>query len=393
MHAWLVRASRFGEPERAFVRETVEVPSIGEDEVLVRVMAAGVNYNNVWAAKGFPVDVIAARQRAGERADFHIGGSDASGVVARVGAAVKGVAVGDEVVLHCGMWDRSDALPADIDNTMDPSFRIWGYESNYGSFAQYTRVKASQCLPKPRHLTWEEAAAYMLVGATAYRMLRGWAPHVVRAGDVVLVWGGAGGLGSMAIQLARVFGAKPVAVVSDASKIEHCLRLGAVGCVDRKRFSHWGALPALDDKQAMDAWTRETRAFGRAIWEAVGQKSNPRIVVEHPGEDTIPTSTYVCDAGGMVVICAGTTGYLASIDLRHHWMRQKRFQGSHFASDAEARATNDLVAERKLDPCLSHTFAWDELAVCHQRMSEGRLPPGNVAILVGAPREGLGRRA
>ncbi len=387
MHAWVVRASRFGAPETAFAEEIVPVPDIAADEVLVYVMAAGINYNNVWAARGSPVDVIKARTKAGEREDFHIGGSDAAGIVYRVGRAVRNVSVGDEVVLHCGVWD-SAAVSGDEDVTMSESFRIWGYETNYGSFAQFTRVKESQCLPKPRHLSWDAAAAYMLSGATAYRMLFGWAPHTARHGDPVLVWGGAGGLGSMAIQLAAARGARPIAVISDMNKAKHCTELGAIGCIDRTRFAHWGALPHWTDSEAMEQWTRGARAFGRAFWDALGERRNPRIVIEHPGESTIPTSTYVCDTGGMVVICAGTTGYHATIDLRHHWMRQKRFQGSHFATREEAEALNRLVADRKVDPCLARTFAWSELATAHQRMHDGALPPGNMAVLVGAQHAG-----
>lgn len=393
MHAWTIRAERFGAPRTAFAREVVPVPAIADDEVLVYVMAAGVNYNNVWAAKGAPVDVIAARRRDGAAEDFHVGGSDASGVVYRVGAKVRGLSVGDEVVVHCGMWDTAwaDAHP-DVDPMYAPSFRIWGYESNHGSFAQFARVQAHQCLPKPTHLSWEAAAAYMLSGATAYRMLRGWAPHDVREGDPVLVWGGAGGLGSMAIQIARAFGGRPVAVVSDARKVDHCTSLGAVGCIVRNDFDHWGPMPHWTDDAGFARWSQGARAFGRAFWDALGEKRNPRIVVEHPGEATVPTSSFVCDAGGMVVICAGTTGYSATLDLRYHWMRQKRFQGSHFANDTQARALNDLVRRGVVDPCLSQTFAWDELAECHQRMSDNRHPPGNMAVLVNAPRPGLGAR-
>src|SRR5581483_10535928 len=105
-----------------------------------------------------------------------------------------------------------------------------------GSFAQFTKAQDHMCLPKPPALSWEEAAAYMLVGATAYRMLHGWSPNTVKEGDAVLIWGGAGGLGSMAIQIARAAGAKPVAVVSGEDKNEYCKQLGAVGVIDRRKF-------------------------------------------------------------------------------------------------------------------------------------------------------------
>src|SRR5690606_33046699 len=100
--------------------------------------------------------------------------------------------------------------------------------TNYGSFAQFTRVQAHQLVRKADHLTWEEAASYMLVGATAYRMLMGWAPHTVQKDDVVLIWGGAGGLGTQAIQIVKAMGGIPIAVISDDDKVEYCKSLGAV---------------------------------------------------------------------------------------------------------------------------------------------------------------------
>jgi crotonyl-CoA carboxylase/reductase len=223
-------------------------------------------------------------------------------------------------------------------------------------------------------------------------MLLGWEEHRMRAGDVVLIWGGAGGLGSMAIQIARAHAAIPVAVVSSDDKVEYCKSLGAVGCVDRKRFRHWGMLPHWKDSEGYGDWLKGAREFGKAIWDAVGEKKSPRIVFDHPGEDTIPTSIFICDTGGMVVVCAGTTGYNATLDLRYLWMRQKRLQGSHFANDEQSIGINDLVRAGKVDPCLSRTFRWDELPDAHQLMYENRHPHGNMSILVGAERPGMGAR-
>lgn len=390
MHAQLIRPERFGEPTEAFQPEVVDIPELGPRDVLVYVMAAGVNYNNVWAALGIPVNVIAARNKAGEPEEFHIGGSDASGIVYKVGSEVKSVKVGDEVVVHCGMWSyKEEEANPKLDPMYLPSFRIWGYESNWGSFAQFTKVQDHQCLPKPKQLSWEEAACYMLVGATAYRMLHRWGEHEIREGDVALIWGGAGGLGSMAIQIAKAAGAKPIAVVSSDDKVEYCKKLGAVGVINRKNFDHWGMLPHWKDEAAYGQWLKGARAFGKAIWEVLGERKSPRIVFEHPGEATVPTSIFVCDTGGMVVICAGTTGYNATIDLRYHWMRQKRFQGSHFANDHEAKGLNDLVVVGKVDPCLSKVWQFSETGACHQMMRENKHPHGNMAILVNAKKEGL----
>src|SRR5262249_35100009 len=160
----------------------------------------------------------------------HIHGSDGSGIVYAVGPDVTGVRIGDEVVMHSGSWDvRCPEVRAGIDPALTPTFRAWGYETNYGAFAQFTRVKAVQLLPKPAPLPWEAAAAYMANAATAYRALHGFPEHAVKPGQIVLIWGGAGGFGSQAIQLCRAAGAIPIAVVSSDSKAEFCLSLGARG--------------------------------------------------------------------------------------------------------------------------------------------------------------------
>ena len=385
MHAWLIRPERFGEPMKAFAKEVVEVPAIADDEVLVYVMAAGVNYNNVWAGLGVPVNVIGARNKAGEKEEFHIGGSDASGIVYKVGKNVTNVKVGDHVVAHCGTWKKDcPMVQKGKDPMYDNSFRIWGYETNWGSFAQFTKVQDHQLLPKPSHLSWEAAAAYMLVGATSYRMLTGWAPNSVKEDDVVLVWGGAGGIGCMAIQIAAALGAKPIAVVSDQTKIDYCMNLGAVGCINRNDFDHWGMLPHWKDGAGYGKWLKGARAFGTAIWDILGEKRGVDVVFEHPGESTIPTSILVCETGGMVVICAGTSGFNATLDLRYHWMRQKRLQGSHFANDEQCKGLNDLVIAGKVDPCLSRTFIYDQLPDAHQLMFQNKHPSGNMSVLVGA---------
>src|SRR5579863_5625170 len=126
MYAQVIRADRFGDPKHAFKVEKIAVPEIRPDEVLVYVMAAGVNFNNVWAALGSPLNVIAARNKSGyDNAPFHIGGSDASGIVYAVGKEVSRVKVGDRVVIHCGVWDRDCAAKRNGDDPMyDPSFKI-----------------------------------------------------------------------------------------------------------------------------------------------------------------------------------------------------------------------------------------------------------------------------
>ncbi|MDA1357112.1 MAG: crotonyl-CoA carboxylase/reductase [Proteobacteria bacterium] len=390
MHAFVVRQDRFGEPEDAWQREIIDTPEIGPLDVLVYVMATGINYNNVWAALGKPVDVIADRQKKGEPEDFHAGGSDCSGIVWAIGEQVTNVKPGDEVVVHSGWWEPDDPwVLSGKDPMLAESTRIWGYQTNYGSYCQFARAQSHQCQPKPKHLTWEAAGSYLLCASTAYRMLMGWQPNIVEKDDYVLVWGAAGGLGSMALQIVAAHGGKPVAVVSDDAKRQFCLDHGAVGVINRNDFSHWGTMPDTNSPE-WGVWFKGAREFGKAFWEAAGGKVSPSIVFEHSGEATLPTSGFLCGTGGMIVICAGTSGYNVTLDLRYHWMRQKRFQGSHLSNDPQAKAVNQLVIDGKVDPCLSQTFTFDEIGKAHQLMHENRHPYGNMAALVNATALGQG---
>jgi crotonyl-CoA carboxylase/reductase len=383
MYAWAIRRERHGEPEQAMQVEVVDVPELDSHDVLVLVMAAGVNYNGVWASLGKPISVFDVHG-----ADYHIAGSDAAGIVWAVGSKVKRWKVGDEVVVHCNQTDGDDEECNGGDPMFSPSQRIWGYETPDGSFAQFTRVQAQQVMARPRHLTWEESACYTLTLATAYRMLFGHRPHILRPGQNVLVWGASGGLGSMAIQLCATVGANAIGVISDDSKRDFVMSLGAKGVINRKDFKGcWGQLPQVNSEEFGD-FMKGARAFGKAIWEITGKGNDVDFVFEHPGEATFPVSCFIVKRGGMVVFCAGTTGYNITFDARFVWMRQKRIQGSHFANLMQAAQANQLVIERRIDPCMSEVFPWEEIPAAHTKMMRNQHKPGNMAVLVQAQKPG-----
>jgi crotonyl-CoA carboxylase/reductase len=383
MYAWCIRRERHGPPEEAMRVEVVDVPRPDSHEVLVLVMAAGVNYNGVWAGLGQPISPFDVHG-----AEYHIAGSDASGVVWAVGDKVKRWKVGDEVVIHCNQDDGDDEECNGGDPMFSPSQRIWGYETPDGSFAQFTCVQSRQLMPRPRHLTWEESGCYTLTLATAYRMLFGHRPHTLKPAQNVLVWGASGGLGSYAIQLVNTAGANAIGVISDESKRDFVLQLGAKGVINRRDFNCWGQLPKVNTPE-YKAWFAEVRKFGKAIWDITGKGVNVDIVFEHPGEATFPVSTFVVKRGGMVVICAGTTGYNLTMDARYVWMHQKRIQGSHFANLMQASQANKLMLERRLDPAMSEVLPWSDIPKAHTKMWKNEHKPGNMAVLVSAPTTGL----
>jgi crotonyl-CoA carboxylase/reductase len=385
MSAWVIREERFGEPKDAFQLEQIEVPEPGAFEVIVRVMAAGVNYNNVWAALGQPVSVM----KYGDHPEFghHIGGSDASGIVWKVGAGVTRWKAGDEVVLHCNQASYEDPEVHGLDPMAAPSQKIWGYETTWGSFAQFTKVQAQQLLPKPAALTWEEAASYGLVYFTAWRMLM--TRCNLQAGQKVLIWGAAGGLGVFATQICKAAGAECVGVVNSDEKGALVKSLGAVDFINRSEFA--GMMrTGKETPEEEKARFKESRRFGKRVQELLG--AAPDIVFEHVGTATFPTSVLTVKPFGKVVICAGTTGFNLDFDVRYLWMKQKEILGSHFANAYECLKANELIESGAIRPVLWRTLGFDGVAEAHQLMRDNK-HAGKISILVGAEKEGLGKTA
>src|SRR5580693_6942767 len=298
MDAWVIRKERLGEPLVSFQQEMMPTPEPGPGEVLVLVMAAGINYNGIWAGLGKPVSVLDVT-----RSDFHIAGSDASGVVWKVGAGVTRWKVGDEVVLHCNMTCGQCPACNGFDSMACEEQKIWGYETPYGSFAQFTLVQSQQLLKKPKDLTWEVAASYGLVYFTAYRMLVDRAR--VRPGENVLIWGASGGLGIFAVQITKLLGATAVGIVSSPEKAALAKAAGCDHTIDRNLLPGLAYRPDETPEQAKvrgDA----TKKLGKMFWEKIGEKKGPDVVFEHVGQETFPTSVFLANRMSRIVICGAT---------------------------------------------------------------------------------------
>jgi crotonyl-CoA reductase len=354
-------------------------------------MASAINYNTVWTSIFEPLSTFGFLKRYGrlsplaKRHDlpYHVVGSDLAGVVLRTGEGVHAWKAGDEVVAHC-LSVELESPDGHNDTMMDPEQRIWGFETNFGGLAELALVKSNQLMPKPTHLTWEEAASPGLVNSTAYRQLVSRNGAAMKQGDTVLVWGASGGLGSYATQFALNGGATPICVVSSPEKAEICRRMGAELIIDRagEGYRFW------KDEHHQDP--REWKRFGARIRELTGG-DDPDIVFEHPGRETFGASVYVARKGGTIVTCASTSGYEHVFDNRYLWMNLKRIIGSHFANYREAWEANRLVSKAKVHPTLSKVYpmtetgqaAYDVHCNAHQ---------GKVGVLCLAPSEGLGVR-
>ena len=384
-------ASRDKDPRRSLHIEDVATPELGPGEAIVAVMASAINYNSVWTSIFEPVSTFSFLKRYGKLSEltkrhdlpYHVIGSDLAGVVLRTGPGVNKWKPGDEVVAHCLSVELEDAEGHD-DTMLDPQQRIWGFETNFGGLAHLALVKSNQLMPKPAHLTWEEAASPGLVNSTAYRQLVSKHGADMKQGDVVLIWGASGGLGSYATQMALNGGAIPVCVVSSPEKAEICRRMGAELIIDRaaEDYRFWKDENEQDPKE----WQR----FGAKIREVTGGE-DPDIVFEHPGRETFGASVYVARRGGTIVTCASTSGFQHSYDNRYLWMNLKRIVGSHFANYREAWEANRLIDKGMIHPTLSKSYRLDETGQAAYDVHKN-LHQGKVGVLCLAPEEGLGVR-
>ncbi|WP_439377338.1 crotonyl-CoA carboxylase/reductase [Amycolatopsis lexingtonensis] len=383
--------SRDKDPRKSLHVDEVAVPELGPGEALVAVMASAINYNTVWTSIFEPIPTFKFLKKYGKlsplakRHDlpYHVVGSDLSGVVLRTGVGVHNWKPGDEVVAHC-LNVELESPDGHNDTMLDTEQRIWGFETNFGGLAEIALVKANQLMPKPDHLTWEEAASPGLVNSTAYRQLVSRNGADMKQGDVVLIWGASGGLGSYATQYALNGGAIPVCVVSSPEKAAICRKLGAELIIDRSAegYQFW----KNDTEQDPKEWQR----FGAKIRELTGGE-DPDIVFEHPGRETFGASVYAARKGGTIVTCASTSGYMHQYDNRYLWMNLKRIIGSHFANYRESWEANRLIAKGLIHPTLSKTYPLEETGQAaldvHRNAHQGK-----VGVLALAPQEGLGVR-
>ncbi|HUS60579.1 MAG TPA: crotonyl-CoA carboxylase/reductase, partial [Acidimicrobiales bacterium] len=348
------------DPRKSLHLDDVPVPELAPGEALVAVMASAINYNTVWTSIFEPLPTFAFLERYGRLSEYskrhdqpyHVVGSDLAGVVLRTGPGVTVWKPGQEVVAHC-LSVELESPDGHDDTMMDPQQRIWGFETNFGGLAELAIVKANQLMPKPDHLTWEEAASPGLVNSTAYRQLVSHNGANMKQGDVVLIWGASGGLGSYATQMVLNGGAIPVCVVSSPEKAAIVRSMGAEHIIDRSAegYQFWKDENTQDPKE----WQR----FGKKIRELTGGE-DPDIVFEHPGRETFGASVYVARKGGTIITCASTSGYVHQYDNRYLWMNLKRIIGSHFANYREAWEANRLVQRARIHPTLSRTYPLEE---------------------------------
>jgi len=367
----------------------VPMPELAPDEVLVAVMASSVNYNTVWSAMFEPIPTFRFLERfaaqggwaARHNRPHQVVGSDGAGVIVRIGNGVRRWRAGDHVVLSPAYVDDQEAATHG-DGMLGEEQLAWGFETNFGGLAHYTVVRASQLLPKPAHLTWEEAACNTLCAGTAYRMLVGERGARIKQGDVVLIWGALGGLGGYAVQFVKNGGGIPVGVVGSESKAEALRALGCDVVINRADIG-------IDDTTGDDP--AKVIAAGKRLGSIIRRETgrDPDVVFEHVGRATFGISVFVVRRGGTVVTCGSSTGYQHTFDNRYLWMKLKRVIGSHVANLQEQAECNRLISSGAIVPMMSALYPLSEIGEA-SRLVQANHHLGKVGVLCMAPEPGLG---
>ena len=308
-------------------------PRPGPGEVLLQVKAAGVNHLDTWVRRGLPGITLPLPM---------IPGSDAAGLVAEIGAGVTGIKTGDRVFVSPGY---SCERCVECYSGREPLCRDYGLfgEHRNGTQAELVALKASQVMPLPERLSFEEGAAFPLVFLTAWHMLVGRAG--VKPGDDVLVHAGGGGVGSAAIQIARLCGARVLATVGSDKKAESVRALGAEIVINHR---------------VEDVLAQVKRATG---------KRGVDVVIDSVGQETWEGSIQSLAKGGRLVTCGATTGYHGSTDLRFVFFKGLSILGSTMGSRGELLRVARLVGEGRLRPVVDRVLPLEQVADAHRAVA------------------------
>lgn len=327
--------------------EDIAEPTVSPKDVLFKIHALGMNRNDLWAREGLP----------GMKFPMpHISGSDAAGVVEQIGEAVDGIQVGDEILIHSWISCRTCKACTSGQEYFCREGKIWGFQTGPydGAYAEFAKVPYYNVIPKPENLSFVEAASISMVLLTVWHQLVTRAG--IKPGEDVLIWGAGSGIGSIAIQVAKLFGARVIATGGTQEKLERACQLGA--------------------DLALNHYTDD---IVKRVKEFTGKKG-VEVVFEHVGEATWERSILSLAFGGRLVICGNTTGFEAKTDLRYLFNKQLSLLGSHQGNKAELLEGLKFVNQGLIKPVVWNTFQLKEAAQAQEMMYAGK-HFGNIVLV------------
>jgi len=325
------------DPTKIVKIEDIEMPKAGASEVVFRIEAASYNYNDLWALRGEPTKVPMP----------HISGSDAAGEVTEVGEDVKKLRVGDRVVSHSNMSCRTCEMCTSGREFDCPERRIWGFESGplWGGFAQYTHLPEVNVVKLQDNVSFNDAAAVSMAGMTAWHALVGRAG--IHPDQTVLIMGGRSGVGTLGIQIAKLYGCDVITTVGSDDQEERCRALGADFVINHRR----------------DDWFQKAREYTK--------KKGVDVIFEHIGRTHFPQEVGLLKMGGTLVTSGATTGYDSKIDLRFLFYKGTNLMGATQGTAAETQSLMRCVSRGKIRAVVDSVLPFSNMVEGHVKMLRG----------------------
>lgn len=322
-------------------------PVINDNEVLVRVRACALNHLDVWVRRGLP----------GLQLEMpHVLGCDISGVIEKAGRLVTTAKEGDEVVLSPGLSCMHCEYCLSARDNLCPAYDILGYRAN-GGYAEFVKAPSVNVIPKPKNLTFEEASSIPLVFLTAWHMLAGRVQ--LKAGETMLVHAAGSGVGSAAIQIGKLLGARVLATASTDEKLAKAKSLGADETMNYQQDDFLEAVKRHTAKRGVD------------------------VVFEHTGEATWEKSVRSLARGGRLVTCGATSGFKGNLDIRYLFSRQIALYGSYMGAKIELLEVMKFFEDGRLKPVVDRTLPLEKAAEAHEAI-EDRAQFGKVVLVPNA---------
>ena len=323
----------------------ISEPKPKPNEVIFKVKAAALNYNDIWGMRGQPIPVPLP----------HVSGSDASGDVIAVGDEVKNIKVGDRIASHANMSCRVCSACTDGREYDCEKRTIWGFQTGplWGAFSEITHLPEVNVVKIPQNVSYEEAAAASMTLLTSWHMLVGRAK--IRPGQTVLIMGGGSGVGSFGIQIAKLYGCTVIATAS-GDKLDKCKKLGADYAVDHRK----------------EDWHKEVREITKEISKKSGVSPGIDVSFDHIGQTHWNKQLTLLKYGATLVSCGATTGYDAQTDLRHIFFKGTNILGSTQGTRAELEQGFFWMGQGKIKAAIDSIHSFENASEAHTKMLTGK---------------------
>jgi len=332
--------------ERILKLKEIPEPKPKSNEVVFKVKAVGLNYDDIWGMRGKPIQIPMP----------HISGTDAAGEVIAIGEDVVNIKIGDRIVSHGNISCRVCNACTEGREYDCKDRKVWGFQTGplWGGYCEIAHLPEVNVVKIPDNISYEEAAAASMVLMTSWHMLVGRAK--IKPGQTVLIMGGGSGMGTFGIQIAKLFDCDVITTASP-DKLDRCLKIGADYAIDHRK----------------EDWHREVFAITKELGKKKNQSPGVDIIFEHIGGSHWNKELSLLKYGATLVTTGATTGYDVKSDLRHIFFKGTNILGSTQGTKAELEESTYWMSKGKIKSIIDSVYTFENAAEAHKKMLKGNI--------------------